>query len=47
MNFLGIKQILAIIFTLKISFYIIFLDFPFPWITRIINRNTGPWRKNP
>jgi hypothetical protein len=38
MNFLGIIQILAIIFTLKLNFYIIFLDFPFPWTTRVINR---------
>jgi hypothetical protein len=30
MNFLGFIQILALIFTLKINFYIIFLDFPFP-----------------
>jgi hypothetical protein len=30
MNFLGFIHILAIIFTLKINFYIIFLDFPFP-----------------
>jgi hypothetical protein len=29
MNFLGIIQILAIIFTLKINLYIIFLDFHF------------------
>jgi hypothetical protein len=41
MNLLGIIQIIAITFTLKINFYIIFLDFPFPWTARIINRNAG------
>jgi sterol desaturase/sphingolipid hydroxylase (fatty acid hydroxylase superfamily) len=36
MNFLGIKQVLTIIFTLKITFYFLFLDFLIPWTARII-----------
>jgi hypothetical protein len=36
MNFLGIKQVLVIIFTLKINLYFIFLDFLFPWTARKI-----------
>jgi hypothetical protein len=31
MNFLEIKQVLVVIFTLKINFYFIFLDFLSPW----------------
>jgi hypothetical protein len=31
MNFLGVKQVLVIIFTFKINFYIIFLDFLSSW----------------
>jgi hypothetical protein len=36
MNFLGIKQILVIIFILKISFYFLFLDFLFSSTARKI-----------
>jgi hypothetical protein len=31
MNFLGIKQVLAIIFTLKINLYIHLVNFPVLW----------------
>jgi hypothetical protein len=34
MNFLGIKQVLVIIFTFKIIFHIIFLDFLSSWTAR-------------
>jgi hypothetical protein len=37
MNFLGIKQVLVIIFVLKINFYFIFLDFLFSWTERKIS----------
>jgi hypothetical protein len=43
MNFLGIKQVLVIIFTLKIYFYFNFLDFLFPRTARkILEKGRGP-----
>jgi hypothetical protein len=39
MNFLGIIQVLVIIFALKINFYFIFLDFLFSWTARKILEN--------
>jgi hypothetical protein len=38
MHFLGIKQVLTIIFTLKIIFYLLFLGFLVSWTGRIITR---------
>jgi hypothetical protein len=38
MNFLWIKQILAIIFILKIDFYSLFVDFSIYWTGRTISR---------
>jgi hypothetical protein len=41
MNFLGIKQVLTIIFTLKIIFYLLFLDFLFPGLGAWIHKTAG------
>ena len=38
MNFLGFKQVLIIIFTLKIIFYLLFLVFSNSWTGRIKTR---------
>jgi hypothetical protein len=46
MNFLGIKQIVAMIFTLKINFCIIFLDFSFPWTARQLIERPGVSTQN-
>jgi hypothetical protein len=40
MNFLGIKQVLVIIFTLKINFHIYLSDFSAPWTARIKSENS-------
>jgi hypothetical protein len=41
MHFLGIKQVLTIIFRLKINFYLLFPDFLFPRPGSRFNRKTG------
>ena len=41
MNFLGIKQVLAIIFTLKINFYIHLINFPVLCTAHQLNKNIG------
>jgi hypothetical protein len=41
MNFLGIKQVLTIIFTLKIIFYLLFLDFLISCTVRQFLDSTG------
>jgi hypothetical protein len=41
MNFLGIKQVLTFIFTLKIIFYLLFLDFLMSWTARQFLESTG------
>jgi hypothetical protein len=45
MDFLEIKQVLTIIFTLKIIFYLLFLDFLIPWTARQIQGRQGQKRK--
>jgi hypothetical protein len=48
MNFLGIKQVLVIIFTLKINFYFIFLDFLFRSTARkILEKRRGLCARTP
>jgi hypothetical protein len=41
MNFLGIKQVLTIIFTLKINFYIYLVNFPVLWSAHQKLRSAG------
>jgi hypothetical protein len=41
MNFIGIKQILVIIFILKIDFYFFFLYFLFTELRLLLAENTG------
>jgi hypothetical protein len=47
MKFPGIKQILAIIFTIKITFYFILNDFLSSWVVRTIKpKSRGLCAKN-
>jgi hypothetical protein len=46
MNFLEIKQVLAIIFTLKINFYIHLVNFPVLWTARQLPKRTGSLAQN-